>query len=311
MTTARTALITGGTGGIGAAVATALAHRGHRLLVTGRDETRGRAAERQLLRAGAPEAAFLATDHASLEATQRLIAQVRQHTTVLDVLVANAAAMPLTRTRTGEGLDLEVAVDVVGTVALIDGLVPLLAAAPRARIVLVTSDAATRYRGDLADDPWQPARGGTLRAYARAKCWKLHLAAALAEEMRDHGITVHAASPGPAWTPMTRSLTCEALGVPVPVWWLIRLVQRAATPARAAGCIVDAATNPRHEYATGTLIRGKRASGIPVAATRAREALVAARHQVACAAHPRLLGASNAQSGDASCSTRLDRSVTP
>ena len=99
-----TCLVTGGTGGIGAAVAEALASRGCHVLVTGRDAARGGDAERRLRQAGAASATFLPTDHASLDATVHLVEQVRDQVDVLDVLVANAALRPLEATRTSEGL---------------------------------------------------------------------------------------------------------------------------------------------------------------------------------------------------------------
>ena len=274
------ALITGATSGIGAAVAGALAARRYCLLITGRDLARGRAAEQHLLRAGATAVTFLPTDHASLEATDQLVEQIRSHTDVLDLLVANAAVMPLAPTRTPEGLEPEIAVDVV--TALVDGLLPLLSAAPQARVVLVTSDAATRFPVGIDDDPWQARRAAPVRAYAKAKRWKMHLATAYAQELRPRGVVVHAASPGPAWTSMTRALTRHALGVPAPLWWIIRSVQRTQRPERAAGCVVRAATDPELARCTGQLTRGKHQTRpIPTDPAIAADALSAARRLTA------------------------------
>jgi len=274
------ALITGATSGIGAAVAGALAARGYCLLVTGRDCARGRAAEQDLLRAGATAVTFLPTDHASLEATDQLVEQIRSHTDVLDLLVANAAVMPLAPTRTSEGLEPEITVDVLGVTTLVDGLLPLLSAAPRARVVLVTSDAATRFPVGIADDPWLARRAAPVRAYAKAKRWKMHLAAAFAEELRPKGVVVHAASPGPAWTSMTRALTRHALGVPAPLWWIIRAVQRTQRPERAAGCVVRPATDPALARCTGQLTRGKRQTRPIPTDPIAADALTAARRLI-------------------------------
>lgn len=275
MTPSPTALITGGTAGIGGAAASALAARGYRLLVTGRETARGRAAEHDLLQGGAPAATFLATDHASLEATDALVEQVHNHVKALDVLIANVGAMPSTRTRTAEGLDLEIALDVVGVIALIDGLLALLTAAPRARIVLVTSDAATRFPAQTDQDPWQ-LPPGPVRAYSRAKRWKLDLAAALAQELHTTNVTVHAASPGPAWTPMTRAMTRHSLGAPLPLWWLIRAVQRTASPGRtddAARRSVSPTSMPQARS-----IEAAAPPRIPSDPAQANNALTTARH---------------------------------
>ncbi len=278
MTRPLTALVTGGTAGIGAAVAASLAKRGARLLITGRDRARGESAARVLTRAGAAEVAFLDVDHASIAATDELAQRVASRLDRLDVLIANAGAMPPARIRTAEGLDLEVAVDVVGVVALTDALLPLLTAAPAARVVLVTSGAA--LHGDppaLEDDPWLAERGAPMRAYARAKRAKLALAAGLAADPASEGVVVHAASPGAAWTPMTRSLDRRMLDVPLPLWWLIRGVQRAGSPARAARCVVATATDPRYADSTGLLITAGRARPIPVPGEEAAHVLARAR----------------------------------
>jgi len=305
------ALITGATSGIGAAVAGALAARGYRLLITGRDGARGRAAEQDLLRRGATAVTFLPTDHASMEATDQLVEHIRSHTDVLDLLVANAAVMPLAPTRTSEGLEPEIAVDVLGVTTLVDGLLPLLSAAPRARVVMVTSDAATRFPVGITDDPWQARRAAPVRAYAKAKRWKMHLATAYAEELYPQGVVVHAASPGPAWTSMTRALTRHALGVPAPLWWIIRGVQRTQRPERAAGCVLRAATDPALARCTGQLTRGTHQTRpIPTDPTIAAEALTAARHLTATSRETRSDGLLKPQAHGARYDRTALRDVT-
>ncbi|WP_164704657.1 SDR family NAD(P)-dependent oxidoreductase [Blastococcus litoris] len=275
---APTVLVTGGTGGIGAVVATAMAAGGAHLLVTGRDGRRGEVAADTLLAAGASGAEFLAVDHADVARTAALGRSLTARLGRLDVLVANAGVMPAHRIRTPEGLDVEIAVDVVGVVALVDALRPLLHAAPAGRVVLVISGAALHGSPPaLEDDPWGEAPGATMRSYARAKRAKLALAAGLAVEEGGSGVVVHAAAPGPAWTPMTRSLDRHALGMSPPAWWMVRAVQRLGSPARAARCVVAAATGPDHASPGGLLVGARGARAIPVRREEAASVLSRAR----------------------------------
>jgi NAD(P)-dependent dehydrogenase (short-subunit alcohol dehydrogenase family) len=82
----RAALVTGGTAGIGLAIAERLAREGARVVVTGRDEERGRAAAARLGEAGD----FVAADAADADAVERSVAATLEAMGRLDVLVNNA-----------------------------------------------------------------------------------------------------------------------------------------------------------------------------------------------------------------------------
>jgi NAD(P)-dependent dehydrogenase (short-subunit alcohol dehydrogenase family) len=82
----RAALVTGGTSGIGLAIAERLAREGARVVVTGRDEERGRAAAARLGEAGR----FVAADAADADAVERSVASALEAMGRLDVLVNNA-----------------------------------------------------------------------------------------------------------------------------------------------------------------------------------------------------------------------------
>jgi NAD(P)-dependent dehydrogenase (short-subunit alcohol dehydrogenase family) len=82
----RAALVTGGTSGIGLAIAERLAREGARVVVTGRNGERGRAAAARLGEAGR----FVAADAADADAVERSVASALEAMGRLDVLVNNA-----------------------------------------------------------------------------------------------------------------------------------------------------------------------------------------------------------------------------
>jgi len=83
------ALITGGTSGLGLAMAHAFGREGARVVITGRNPTIGTAAESELRSAGR-DATFLAADAADPDQICENVAQSVSHLGGLDVLVNNA-----------------------------------------------------------------------------------------------------------------------------------------------------------------------------------------------------------------------------
>jgi len=79
----RTAMVTGGTAGIGFATAHRLVEAGATVIITGRDPQRGHQAQEKL----GPTAQFVAVDMADSAGVERLARKVE-----LDILVNNAVA---------------------------------------------------------------------------------------------------------------------------------------------------------------------------------------------------------------------------
>lgn len=277
-----TALVTGATSGIGLATAAGLVARGVDVVVTGRDEQRGRDAMTLLnRRAGAHRSQFLRADHATIAGNLELATTLRSRLDRLDVLVNNVGAMHPRRHVTDEGHEALLATNLLGPVALTRELMPLLTAAGGARCVNVVSAAFGLFKGDPLADPEAARRYVAIEQYGRTKLlnllWSLHLADTVPPE----SVTVNAVHPGTAWTDLTSGLTPDAVPSRRYVWPLVRAVQRRRKPERAAATSIHLACSPELAGVTGRYFHAKpRPAGLSPQVrdpeTRARVAAFAA-----------------------------------
>src|SRR5258708_15502032 len=86
----KTVLVTGSTDGVGRLVARRLADQGARVLIHGRDRTRGERLLKEIRAARRGSAAFLPAAFSSLAEVRRLADTVRQECDRLDILINNA-----------------------------------------------------------------------------------------------------------------------------------------------------------------------------------------------------------------------------
>jgi len=138
----RTALVTGGTDGIGREIARGLARQGVRVLVVGRDPDKGAEAQRDLREStGNQTVEFLQADLGLMRETDRLAGEVASRWSALDYLVHSAGLVRGRRVLTSEGFESNFAVNYLSRFALTTGLLPLLRAAGQpgcaARIVII------------------------------------------------------------------------------------------------------------------------------------------------------------------------------
>lgn len=200
--TGKLALVTGATGGLGYETARMLAEHGARVLLAGRNAEKGSAAVKAI-RAGAPRAnvAFEQVDLGSLASVAALADRLTATGTALDILVNNAGVMtPPTRQTTSDGFELQFGTNYLSHFALTARLLPLLRAAPGARVVSLSSIAARQGRIDFAD--LQSERYRPMVAYAQSKLACLMFGFELDRQSQANGwgIRSMAAHPGIART---------------------------------------------------------------------------------------------------------------
>src|SRR5437588_11736058 len=132
----RNVLITGATSGIGEATARALAERGATLIMVGRDEQRGKAAQRRIEAVvGAEQVQLLLADLASQREVRRLAREVTGRFDQLHVLVNNAGVDVGKRVVTPDGLELTFAVNYLAPFLLTNLLLDLLKASAPSRVL--------------------------------------------------------------------------------------------------------------------------------------------------------------------------------
>ncbi|MER6392109.1 SDR family NAD(P)-dependent oxidoreductase [Streptomyces sp. NPDC001523] len=186
----RTVLVTGGNAGIGYFVAEQLSTTGAGVVLGSRDHARAEAAAASI-RARVPGARVRAVrldlaDLASLEASVESLGVER-----LDAVVHNAgvALDDPPREETGDGHELMFGTNHLGHFALTARLMPLLSAAPAARIVSTGSFAAKSERLDL-DDLQSRRDYRPKRTYGRSKLAQMYFGLELDRRLRAAGSTV-------------------------------------------------------------------------------------------------------------------------
>lgn len=172
--TGKTIVITGATSGIGLAAAEMLAGQGAFVIGVGRSAERCRQVE-QRLRAQHPEAevVYLVADLALQSQVRGLAAQVRELLAArelehLDGLVNNAGTFTYWLSYTAEGFETQWAVNYLAAYLLTRELLPLLQAAPAARVVTVSSGSHYGARLHWEDIQLRRHYNG-LRAYGQTK----------------------------------------------------------------------------------------------------------------------------------------------
>ncbi|WP_029111262.1 SDR family oxidoreductase [Mycobacterium sp. URHD0025] len=226
----QTALVTGGTAGIGLASARLLAGAGASVIITGRDPGRGQAAAAAV----DGNVRFVRADLSDMDSVKTLIQQAGN----VDILVNNAASFPAALTVDQELGAFEKTFDtnVRGVYFLAAGLVPGMLERGRGSIINVTTMVASKGVPGAS-------------AYSASKAAVESLTRTWAAEFGAGGVRVNSVAPGPTRTEGVAAEwgeTNEELGRSLPLG-------RTADPEEIAHAVLFLAS-PRSSFITGSTL---------------------------------------------------------
>lgn len=193
----RQVLVTGGNSGIGEATAAELARRGAQVMITSRDDAKGRAAATRIRESTGVTVEVGSLDLADLDSVRAFARRFLGDHDRLDVLVNNAGVMAGSRRETPDGNEWTIAVNHLGPFLLTNLLTDLLVASAPARIVNVSSRTHAQVKGGLDVDDLQMVQGySSSRAYAASKLANILFTVELDRRLAPAGVTARALHPG-------------------------------------------------------------------------------------------------------------------
>jgi NAD(P)-dependent dehydrogenase (short-subunit alcohol dehydrogenase family) len=194
----RVAIVTGGTRGIGRAIAEGFGSSGARVVVASRKVDACREAERAL-RSNGIDAIGVPCHMGSLEDIQVLVETATERFGGIDIIVNNAAN-PLTEpvgSFTEPGFAKSIDVNVKGPVFLVQHALPFLKESPHASVINVVSAGAWLFSSSVS-------------LYAGAKAAMVSFTKSMAGALAVDKIRVNALAPGAVDTDMVRNTGPEA-----------------------------------------------------------------------------------------------------
>ncbi|HTI94141.1 MAG TPA: SDR family NAD(P)-dependent oxidoreductase [Puia sp.] len=169
--TSNTVLITGGGSGIGFQTAKLFSERGSKVIIVGRNETKLKAAVRQLKTVD-----YFVADVTNEKDIDRLVEHIQSHYPSLGVLINNAAAKFVNRVGTGAGIRLEAAEEMntnyISVINLTERLLPILNQQREAAVINITTAVALVPSTII---PTYSASKAALRSYTQALRFTLEM----------------------------------------------------------------------------------------------------------------------------------------
>jgi 3-oxoacyl-[acyl-carrier protein] reductase len=235
----KAAIVTGGRGGIGAAIALALAKEGCDVAVVDRVADDAARAVVSGVEAAGRRSALFEADVRGFAAAETVVARTVEAFGRLDILVGNAGvtADAMSWKMSEEQWDTVLDVNLKGCFAYARAAAPVLRARKGGRMVFIASINGLRGKAGQAN-------------YAASKAGVISLGKTLARELGPSGVTVNVVAPGMVQTAMAQALPANIVQRAVDETALGRI----ATPDDIANAVVFLCSE-RARHVTGAVLR--------------------------------------------------------
>ena len=217
-------MVTGGTSGMGLETAKALAHRGAKVVIVGRNCPKCEDVVCQIKdQTNNPNINYMLADLSSQDQIRKLASDFKKKYKALHVLINNAGGFFLKKELSRDGIEMTFALNYLSHFLLTNLLLDLLKKSAPARIINVSS--WEHFRAEFDADNLQSEKGYFCwNAYAKSKLGNILFTYELARRLEDSGVTVNTLHPG--WVATNIGKNNGVLAK-----LLLPLIQRKAVPA--------------------------------------------------------------------------------
>jgi NAD(P)-dependent dehydrogenase (short-subunit alcohol dehydrogenase family) len=204
------ALVTGGSGGLGAETARALASRGARVVITARDRAKGEGVARGIGAGTGRDAVEVEQlELGSLSSIRAFAERFLARHGALQILVNNAGVMACPFGKTSDGFELQFGTNHLGHFLLTGLVAPALLRGAPARIVSVSSRGHQMSPVVFDDIHFERRPYQKWAAYGQAKTANVLFAVELERRLGARGVHANALHPGVIATELSRHLVPE------------------------------------------------------------------------------------------------------
>ncbi|MEM5018360.1 SDR family NAD(P)-dependent oxidoreductase [Metabacillus indicus] len=200
----KTALVTGGTDGIGREVAKGLLEKGYQVVIMGRNEAKAHDFMQSLGKLSS-NLTFIQADLSLMKEVKRAVALFKEQYSSLEILVHSAGVIKTKRELTSEGLEVTWATDYLSRFYLTELLLTHLNVFPHARIINIAAS-GTKNGKIHFDDLIQGRKIGGMRGLGQAQYANDVFTVELARRLNATSINCYALNPGAVDTNIRREL---------------------------------------------------------------------------------------------------------
>jgi NAD(P)-dependent dehydrogenase (short-subunit alcohol dehydrogenase family) len=200
----KTCMVTGATSGIGKWTALGLAKLGSAVVIVSRNEKKCKATAAWIRgKTGNASVDFLVADLSDQIQVRAAAAEFKRRYGRLDVLVNNAGARFMKSLKSGQGLEMTLALNHLGPFLLTNLLLDVLRASAPARVINVSSGSQTSGIDFENLKEWRSYDGR--KAYSQSKLANVLFTLELSRRLEGSGVTANAVDPGGVATNFNRN----------------------------------------------------------------------------------------------------------